>query len=331
MKAVGIRNGKGDANALFIEDNVPDPIVEKDKILVRIKAFGLNRMDTMQREGNYPARPHWGDILGVEFGGTVEEIGPDCGNDFKVGDRVFSLVYGGAYAEKVSVSEKMLMHMPENLSFEEAAGTPETYYTALQAVDLLGDVQKGKTVLIHAGASGVGLSAIQIAKTLGASKVFATAGSDEKCKICESVGADVGINYKTTDFATVIEKETNGKGVDIIVDMVGRDYWARNIQIAGVDSRIVIVAMLSGGQIDDFNLRQLMGKRIGILTTTLRTREVDYQINLRNRFVERMLPALANGEAKTIVDKVYDWKNVSEAHKRMEANANAGKIICTIS
>ena len=330
MKAVGIKDGKGDANALFIEDGIPDPTPKEGEVLVRIRAFGLNRMDTMQREGNYPALPHWGSILGVEFAGEVEQLGQGC-THFSKGDRVFSLVYGAAYAEKKCVSEKMLMRMPPNMSFEEAAGTPETYFTALQAVDLLGDMQPGKTALIHAGASGVGLSAIQIAKTLGASKVFATAGTDEKCKICESVGADVAINYRNTDFAQVIEKETGGRGVDLIVDMVGRDYWSRNIQIAAVDCRMVIVALLSGSKIDNFDLRQLMPRRICLMTTTLRTREAAYQVNLRNTFVEKILPALSNGTAKTVVDKVFDWKDVSEAHKRMEANINAGKIICTTS
>ena len=330
MKAVGIKDGKGDANALFIEDGITDPVPKEGEVLVRIRAFGLNRMDTMQREGNYPALPHWGSILGVEFAGEVEQLGQGC-TQFSKGDKVFSLVYGGAYAEKKCVSEKMLMRMPPNMSFEEAAGTPETYFTALQAVDLLGDMQPGKTALIHAGASGVGLSAIQIAKTLGASKVFATAGTDEKCKICESVGADVAINYRNTDFAQVIEKETGGRGVDLIVDMVGRDYWSRNIQIAAVDSRIVIVALLSGSKIDNFDLRQLMPRRICLMTTTLRTRAAAYQVNLRNTFVEKILPALSNGTAKTVVDKVFDWKDVPEAHKRMEANINAGKIICTTS
>ena len=330
MKAVGIKNGKGDADALFIEDGIPDPTPKEGEVLVRIRAFGLNRMDTMQRQGNYPALPHWGNILGVEFAGEVEQLGQSC-TQFSKGDKVFSLAYGGCYAEKKCVSEKMLMRMPPNMSFEEAAGTPETYYTALQAVDLLGDMQPGKTALIHAGASGVGLSAIQIAKTLGASKVFATAGTDEKCQICKSVGADVAINYRTTDFAEVVDTETGGRGVDLIVDMVGRDYWSRNIQIAAIDCRIAIVAMLSGGKIEDFDLRQLLPKRIWVMGTTLRTRDAAYQINLRNRFVEKILPALSDGTAKTIVDKVFDWNDVSEAHKRMEANTNAGKIICTIS
>lgn len=331
MRAVGIKNGKGKADALFIEDGVLDPVLDKDKILVRIKAFGLNRMDTMQREGNYPALPHWGDILGVEFGGEVEQLGPDCTNQFKQGDRVFSLAYGGAYSEKICVSEKMLMHMPPNMSFEEAAGTPETYFTALQAVSLLGDMQPGKTALIHAGASGVGLSAIQIAKTLGASKVFATAGSDEKCEKCKSVGADVAINYRTTDFAEVVKKETDSRGVDLIVDMVGKDYWSKNISIAAIDCRISIVAMLSGGTVDGFELGQLLRKRIWLMGTTLRARDPAYQVNLRNTFVEKILPALKDGRAKTVIDKVYDWHDVAEAHKRMEGNVNAGKIICTVS
>lgn len=164
MRAVGVRNGKGNADALFIEDDVPDPQPVSDKIVVRIRAFGLNRMDINQREGRYPypIPPHWGNIIGVEYSGIVEALGPDCKQDFQAGEKVFGLAYGGAYAQKIAVSEKMLMRMPEKLSFEEAAGAPETYFTALQAVHLLGDLQPGKNVLVHAGASGVGLSAIQV-------------------------------------------------------------------------------------------------------------------------------------------------------------------------
>jgi len=335
MRAIKIKNGTGNADALSIEDGAPDPPFDGNRVLVRIKAFGLNRMDINQREGRYPgpfpskARPE-SNSVGVEFSGHVEALGPDCTSDFKVGDKVFSLAYGGAYAEKISVSEKMLMHMPTDLSFEEAAGTPETFYTALQAVYTVGGMKPGSNVMIHAGASGVGLSAIAIAKVCGASKIITTAGSDEKCRICQSTGADIAINYKTQDFAEIVEKEVGVQSIDVIVDMVGRDYWTRNVRLAAADARIVIVAMMSGGNIDDFNLRDIMTRRICLMTTTLRTRSPEYQVDLRNVFVEKVLPHLASRDIKTVVDRVYPWEQVSEAHKRMEANANAGKIVCTI-
>ena len=332
MKAVGVRNGAGDANALFIEDNVPDPQASGDRVLVSIKAFGLNRMDIMQRNSLYPyARPrHWGKILGVEFSGLVEALGPDCEDKFKEGDRVFALTYGEAYAQKICVSERMLMHIPPGLTFEEAAGVPETFLTSTQAIHLLGDLQSGQTVLIHAGASGVGQSAIQIARVGGASKVFTTAGTDEKCELCKSLGADFAINYRTKDFASIIERQTEGRGVDLIIDLVGRDYWHKNMQVAAMDSRMVLVAAMSGSVIEGFNLRDLLNKRMWVMATTLRTRDASYQEKLRDIFVDKIMPYLDKGKMRPVIDKVYSWTQVSEAHKRMESNANAGKIICVL-
>ena len=220
------------------------------------------------------------------------------------------------------------MHKPKNLSFEEAAGVPETSFTAIQAVHLVGELQPGQTVLIHAGASGVGQSAIQIAKIGGAAKIFTTAGTDDKCKLCESLGADYATNYGTTDFAEVVARETNGRGVDLIIDLVGRDYWHRNIASAAMDSRIVLVAAMSGSVIDNFDLRALLNRRISITATTLRTRNAEYQGKLRDTFVEKIMGPLSEGRVKVVVDRIYSWSEVPDAHKRMESNVNAGKIIC---
>ncbi|KKY27698.1 putative quinone oxidoreductase [Phaeomoniella chlamydospora] len=338
MKAVGVLNGKGNADALFIEDNVPDPVPKSGYILVSIKAFGLNRMDIMQREDRYPypLLPESGKIMGVEFSGIVLELGADCSAGFNPGDKVFGLAYGGAlppnwqYAEKISVSERMLMHMPSNMNFETAAGIPETYFTAIQAIHLVGGLEKGQSVLIHAGASGVGQAAIQIAKHGGASKVYVTAGTPEKCQLCTSLGADVAICYRTEDFAKVIEQDTDGRGVDLVIDLVGRDYWHRNMASLAMDSKMVLVAAMSGNMVDDFNLRALLNKRIWVMATTLRTRNTEYQGRLRDKFVEVALPYLTSGEMKITVDKVHPWTDVGAAHKRMESNANAGKIICRI-
>lgn len=206
----------------------------------------------------------------------------------------------------------------------------ETYFTAIQAIHLVGDLQPGQSVLIHAGASGVGQAAIQVARQGGASKIFTTAGSDEKCSLCKSLGADFAINYRSQDFAEVIAKETGGKGIDLIIDLVGRDYWHRNTASAAMDSKIVLVAAMSGSMIDDFNLRALLNKRIWVLATTLRTRDADYQGRLRDKFVELAMDHLEKGKMKITVDKVFPWTQISEAHKRMEANINAGKIICVV-
>ncbi|KAH8670790.1 chaperonin 10-like protein [Xylariales sp. PMI_506] len=313
MRAVRVKDGKGNADALFIYESEPDPVPGPGQVLVKIKAFGLNRMDIMQREAKYPYAllPESGDIMGVEFSGIVGSTGPQCSSDFKAGDEVFGLAYGGAYAELIVLSENMLVHKPPSLSFETAAGIPETYFTAIQAIHLVG-------------------ASRPVAKRAGAKAIFATAGTDAKCELARSLGADFAINYRSQDFAEVVTQETGGRGVELIVDLVGRDYWDRNIESLSMDSRIVLVALMSGGVIDEFNLRKLMNKRIWVMATTLRTRSKDYQKDLRDFFVENSLPGLVDGSMRITVDRIYSWKEVSEAHKRMEANVNAGKIICVV-
>lgn len=195
----------------------------------------------------------------------------------------------------------------------------------------MGGLQSGQDVIVHAGASGVGQAVIQVAKKGGAKRVFTTAGTDEKIELCKSLGTDFASNYrKGENFAEVAARETDGRGVDLIIDLVGHDYWDRNIESLAMDSRIVLVALMSGGVIDEFNLRKLMNKRIWVMATTLRTRSKEYQKELRDKFVELALPGLADGSMRITVDKVYSWKDVGEAHKRMEANANAGKLICVV-
>jgi NADPH:quinone reductase-like Zn-dependent oxidoreductase len=195
----------------------------------------------------------------------------------------------------------------------------------------VGGLQPGQDVMVHAGASGVGQAVIQVAKHGGARRVFTTAGTDAKVELCKSLGADFACNYKKgDDFSEVVAAQTDGRGVDLIIDLVGHDYWDRNIASLAMDSRIVLVAIMSGGVIDNFNLRKLMNKRIWVMATTLRTRSREYQRNLRDLFVELALPGLTDGSLGITVDKIFSWKEVAVAHKRMEANANAGKLICVI-
>ena len=201
----------------------------------------------------------------------------------------------------------------------------------MQALHLVGSISSGQSVLTHAGASGVGQAAIQVAKSAGASVVFSTAGTDDKCQLCISLGADFAVNYRRQDFTDIVARETKGCGVDLIIDLVGRDYWQRNIASAAMDAKIVVVALMSGGVIEDFNLRELMNKRIWVLPTTLRTRKKEYQKVLRNKFVELALPRLVQDEMKITIDKVFPWTNISEAHKRLESNIGAGKVICQVT
>lgn len=205
----------------------------------------------------------------------------------------------------------------------------KTFYTAIQAVLYVAQLKKGENILIHAGASGVGMSAIQIAKFAGASKIFTTVSSEDKCKFCTDLGADVAINYKTTDFKEVIDKETNGQGVNVIIDLVGRDYWHRNVASAAMECRLVIVAMVSGNIVDDFDIKALTQRRMSIHCTSLRNRTKDYQNALTKFFTDTYLKGFEDGSMKVPIDKIYPWTQVIDAHKRMEANLNKGKIICT--
>jgi NADPH:quinone reductase-like Zn-dependent oxidoreductase len=200
----------------------------------------------------------------------------------------------------------------------------------MQAIHLVGGLQPGQSVLIHAGASGVGQSAIQVAKWGGASKIITTAGTDAKCELCKSLGADVAINYRSQDWAPVVEQETVGEGVNLIIDLVGADYWHRNTRVAAMEAKIVIVAAMSGPIIENFSIRALLNKRIWVMATTLRTRSADYQGKLRDAFVEKCMKHIAEGDMTVTIDEVFSWKDVGKAHKKMEANTNAGKLICIV-
>ena len=303
---------------------------------MKIKTFGLNRMDIIQRRGFYPLPPQAPLTLGVEFSGVIESFGPaseggDHAHPFKQGDEVFGLAYGGAYAEYIAVSTKMLLRKPASLSHEQCAALPENWITATQALHLVLGFEKGKTILWHAGASGVSVAGIQLSHLAGASAVFATAGSDDKCSfITSQLGADAAFNYKTQDWAAKIKEATGGKGVDYIVDFVGADYFQKNLDVAARDARIVLLGTLSGGKVPDADISQILFKRIRIEGSTLRSRDEEYQGKLRDR-LEEYIPAFEKGDLKIIVDRIIPWEEIQEGHRYMEAAKNSGKIICTIS
>ncbi|OAQ61889.1 quinone oxidoreductase [Pochonia chlamydosporia 170] len=331
MKAVDIKGGKGERDALFINAQTPKPTPSTGQAIVKIRAFGINRMDIIQRRGFYPLPPQAPLTLGVEFSGTIESFGPGDHGAFKVGDEVLGLAYGGAYAEYIAVSSKMLLHKPDHMSFEQAAAVPETWITATQALHMVLGFTKGKSILWHAGASGVSIAGIQLSKAAGASAVFATAGSDEKCAfVTGQIGATAAFNYKTTDWAKEIKEQTGGKGVDYIVDFVGADYFQKNLDVAARDCRIVMLGTLSGGKVPNADISQILFKRIRIEGSTLRSRDEDYQGRLRDR-LETYCPQFGDGSLKIIVDRVMPWEEIQEAHKYMEDAKNTGKIVCTIS
>lgn len=331
MRAVDIKGGKGPISALFINADTPKPVPSGSQALVKIKAFGLNRMDLFQREGGYPVPPQAPKTMGVEFSGTIESFGSDPERGFQVGDEVFGLAYGGAYAEYIAVSTHMLVHKPKELSWEVAAGIPETWITATQALYLVGEFKPGMSVLWHAGASSVSIAGIQLAKADGASAVYVTASTREKIDFCKSLGADAGFSYKEGDWAQALLKHTDGRGVDLIVDFVGAGYFNQNLDAAARDGHIVNLGNLGGNVVQDpVDVSRFLRKRLRFEGSSLRSRDEAYQGRLRDTLVEHALPRFIDGRFKVIVEKVFKMEDIQEAHKLLESNQTMGKLICTV-
>jgi putative PIG3 family NAD(P)H quinone oxidoreductase len=327
-----IRGGVGPATSLFISDVIPKPTAGPGQAIVKIKAFGLNRIDIFQRQGSFKIPGGASKILGVEFSGHIESLGPGAEGGFKSGDAVFGLAYGGAYAEYIAVSTQILLHKPEHLSWEQAASIPEVWMTATQALHFVGEFSKGKSVLWHAGASGVSIAGIQLSKAAGASKIYVTTSTQEKIDFCvNELGATAGFNYKTHDWAKEILEATGGNGVDLIIDFVGQAYFQKNLEAAARDGHIVSLGFMSGLKTaTGIDLAPFIHKRLRYEGSSLRSRDLDYQLRLREK-LERYLVQFDDGVFKTYVEKVFPWESVSEAHQLMERNATKGKLICTIA
>ncbi|KAI9794151.1 MAG: hypothetical protein M1835_006741 [Candelina submexicana] len=332
MRAVNIRNGKGNADALFIDDKVPKPKPTETEALVKVKAFGLNRMDLLQREGMYPVPPQASKILGVEFSGTIDSFGKDPEKGFKVGDAVFGLAYGGAYAEYISVSTHMLIQKPDHLSWEEAAGIPETWSTATQAMYLVGDFKPGKSILWHAGASSVSIAGIQLSRADKASAIYVTAGSQEKIDFCvKELGATAGFNYHEQDWSAEVLKATDGKGVDMIIDFIGASYFQGNLNAAAMDGHIVNLGAMGGIKLPGgVDMSAFFRKRLRYEGSSLRSRDPEYQGRLRDSLANHALPKFQDRSFKVFIEKIFRFEEVVEAHKLMESNKTKGKIVCTI-
>ncbi|EHY58234.1 hypothetical protein HRR83_004908 [Exophiala dermatitidis] len=331
MRAVDIQGGKGPVSALFINSETPKPVPKGSQALVKVKAFGLNRMDLLQREGKYPVPPQAPKTLGVEFSGTIESFGSEPERGFKIGDEVFGLAYGGAYAEYLTVSTHMLVHKPKELTWEEAAGIPETWITATQALYLVGEFKPGKSVLWHAGASSVSIAGIQLCKADGASAIYVTASTQKKIDFCKSLGATEGFSYKEGDWSQALLKYTGGKGADVIIDFVGASYFNQNLDAAAQDGHIVNLGTLGGAVVKgDVDISRFLRKRIRYEGSTLRSRDEAYQGRLRDMLVEHALPKFIDGSFKVVIEKVFKWEDIQEAHKLLESNQTMGKLICTI-
>ncbi|EEH35970.2 quinone oxidoreductase [Paracoccidioides lutzii Pb01] len=329
--ASDIRGGKGPAANLFV-NTIPKPVSAAGEALVKIKAFGLNRMDLLQREGMYPVPPLAPSTLGVEFSGVIKSLGGGDCLDFKVGDEVFGLAYGGAYAEYISSSVQTLLHKPVELSWVEAAGIPETWFTAAQAMYLVAQFEPGKSILWHAGASAVSISGIQLSKADNASSIYITAGSQEKINFCVStLGATAGFNYKTQDWAAEVKKATGGRGVDVIIDFVGASYFQGNLDAAALDGCIANLAFLGGTKLPaGVDISAFLRKRLKYEGSSLRSRDSAYQRQLRDLLLNRIMPKFKDGTFKVYIEKVFPFEKVVDAHLLLESNQTKGKIICTI-
>lgn len=327
MKAVIIDNNQK-PNELRIGE-IPTPQINENEVLIRVKATALNRADLLQRRGMYPPPKGESEILGLEAAGVVVEVGKNV-NNVAVGDRVCCLLPGGGYAEYVGVPSEMVIQIPNNLSYEEAAGIPEAFLTAYLNIFELGRVKKHDKVLVHAGASGVGTAAIQLLYEAG-TEVFITAGSDEKINFCIELGAKYGWNYKNGSFLQWIKENTENKGVNIILDFVGAPYFQENLQSLATDGRLIVIGAMGGANVDTLDLRYLLRNRLQIIGTALRSKTVEEKIKLTKEFKKFALERFEDGRLKPIIDRVFDWKNVEEAHNYMESNLNIGKIILKIT
>ena len=325
MQAIAIGDGGAPENLSLESHPMPQP-AEGD-ILVRLGAAGVNRGDCMQRMGLYPAPPGAPDIMGLEFAGTVVARG-DNADKWQIGDRVAALVAGGAYAEYACVHQDHALAVPDNMSFTDAAALPETIFTVFANVFEGGALQKGETLLVHGGSSGIGTTAIQMAKLFGA-KVVITAGTDDKCAACRDLGADLTVNYQSQDFVEACRDFTNGAGVNVILDMVGGDYIARNMEAAAMGGRIVNIAYMQGFSAE-VNFLPVMLKRLTLTGSTLRARPLAEKTRLTEAVNKAFWPHIGAG-VKPIVDSVYPLTEAGKAHVHMESSHHIGKIILDCS
>jgi NADPH2:quinone reductase len=306
----------------------PMPTLDPGHVLIKVHAAGINRPDVLQRTGNYPVPKGASDLPGLEVAGEI--VGGDlAGSEFKIGDQVCALVQGGGYAEYCSAALALCLPVPKVMSMLEAASLPETFFTVWSNVFDRAALAEGETLLVQGGSSGIGVTAIQLAKALGHT-VFATAGSDEKCRACEALGADRAINYKTEDFVEIVKAETGGKGVDVILDMVGGDYVPREISCLADDGRLVFIALLGGGKAT-VPLGQILIRRLTVTGSTLRPRPLSFKAKIAANLRQHVWPLLESRVIKPVIYKTFPLEQAAQAHTLMESSSHVGKIVLEVT
>lgn len=306
----------------------PVPSIGPREVLIQVEFAGVNRPDLLQRAGNYPPPPGASPILGLEVAGRIVAIGADV-ISWKVGDQVCALTPGGGYAEFCRTEASHCLPLPRGFDLATSAAIPETFFTVWTNLIGRGRLQPGESVLIHGGSSGIGYTAIQIAKKFGAT-VFTTVGNDEKAKFCLGLGADHVINYRTLDFVTEIKRITMAQGVDIVLDMVGGTYIEKNVSLLRLEGRLLQIAFLQGSKVSDFDFMPIMLRRLTVTGSTLRPRTVEEKASIAGALRERIWPLLESGQIKIVVYKIFPFSEVADAHRMIERGEHTGKIVLSL-
>ena len=320
-------SGAGEPDVLSLATG-PVPAPKPDEVLIHVHAAGVNRPDVAQRQGSYPPPPGASPILGLEVAGEIVAKGSEV-TQWSVGDHVCALTNGGGYAEYCTAPAPQCLPWPTGYSAIRAAALPETSFTVWANLFEIGRLTKGETALVHGGTSGIGVTAIQFAHERGA-RIFATAGSDDKCAACLKLGADAAINYRTQDFAAEVKTLTEGRGADVILDMVGAPYMARNVRSLGMDGRLVMIAFLQGSKVQDFDFVQVMVKRLTITGSTMRPRTTQQKGRIASELLGAIWPALDAGRCPPVIHATFPLAQAADAHRLMESSTHIGKIMLSL-
>lgn len=327
MRHIAVRSPGGSDQLVMSEGPVPE--VRSDEVLIRVEAAGVNRPDIMQREGRYPPPQNASPLLGLEVAGTVVACGASV-RTLVAGDRVTALTNGGGYAEYAAAPATQCLRWPKGYDAVRAAALPENYFTVWANLMLHGRLQAGESVLVHGGTSGIGVTAIQLARAFGA-KVYATAGSDEKCSACRQLGATAAFNYRSVDFAEAIAQATDGALVDIVIDIVGAPYFAQNLRCLRMDGRLVEVATQQGAKVTDLNLTAIMQRRLVITGSTMRPRTSAEKGDIASALLNKVWPLLDDGVAAPVIHAVFGLSDVAAAHRLLESSTHIGKVMLRVA